>query len=421
MGGRFGKLWRHGDFLKLWSGETVSLFGSHVATLALPLTAVLTLQATPTQMGLLGTARFAPFLLLTLLAGVWVDRRRRRPVLIATNLGRAVLVGLIPLLAWLDLLRIGYLYGIVFLVGVLSVFFDLAYQSYLPSLVEREHLVEANTKLQASASAAEIGGPGLAGILVEWFAAPLALSLDALSFLVSAVSLSFIRKPEPVSGPPARQRHLLDEIQEGLQVTFGNAYLRAIAGEAATYNLFWQVLETIFVLYATRELGVGAGMLGVIIAAGSVGALLGSILAGYAGERLGTGGAILGAMGLACTAPLLIPLVGTASVPGLLLLILSHFLGGIGVAMSNVHVVSLRQTITPDRLLGRMNASYRMVIYGTLPLGALLGGTMGELVGLRPTLLLGALGMFSAPAWVLFSPVPRLRQLATVQVGSSLD
>lgn len=415
---RLGGVWRNPDFLKLWTGETISLIGSHITLLALPLTAVLSLQATPSQMGILGAARFAPFLLMTLLAGVWVDHHRRRTILIAANLGRAVLMGLIPLLAVQGQLRMEYLYGIVFLVGVFTVFFDLAYQSYLPSLVERGQLVEANSKLQASASAAEIGGPGLAGILVELFAAPLAILLDALSFLVSSIALGLIDKPEPAPTLYEHRQGILREIREGIRVTFGNPYLRAISGEAATFNMFWQVIEAVFVLYATRELGMGPGLLGFIIATGSIGALLGSLLAGYVAERLGTGPAIIGAMTLACLAPVFIPLATGSSVTVLLFLILAHLLGGVGVAISNVHVVSLRQTITPDRLLGRMNASYRLVIYGTLPLGALLGGILGETIGLRPTLAFGALGLLSAVLWVLFSPVPRLRQLPALQESS---
>jgi MFS family permease len=415
---RFEGLWRHPDFLKLWTGETISLLGSHITVLALPLTAVLVLQATPFQMGILGAARFAPFLLVTLLAGVWVDRHRRRPILIAANLGRAALMGLIPLLAFLGQLRMEYLYVIVFFVGMLTVFFDLAYQSYLPALVNRRQLVEANSKLQASASAAEVGGPGLAGILVELFAAPLAILLDALSFLVSSIMLVLIHKPEPAPTAHQHQHGILHEIGEGMRVTFGNPYLRAISGEAATYNMFSQVIETVFVLYATRELGIGPGLLGFIIAAGSIGALLGSLLAGYAAQRWGTGPVIIGAMLLACLAPILIPLAAGSFVIILLFPILAYLLGGIGVAISNVHVVSLRQTITPDRLLGRMNASYRLVIFGTLPVGALLGGVLGDSIGLRATLAFGALGLLSAVLWVLFSPVPRLRQLPAVQESS---
>jgi MFS family permease len=402
---------RYPAFFKLWVGETVSLFGSQITTLALPLTAVLTLQATPAQLGVLNAARYAPFLLVTLFAGVWVDRGRRRPVLVGANLGRMVLLLLIPLAAVSGLLRVEYLYVVAFLVGVLTVFFDLAYQSFLPSLVRREHLVWGNSRLQASASTAEIGGPGLGGVLVELVTAPFALLFDALSFLVSAISLALIRAPESTPTPPADRGGLRAEIGEGLRVTFGNRYLRAIAGEAATFNLFEQAILTLFVLYATRELGMGAGVLGLTIATGGVGALVGSLVAGYAASRFGLGAALVGSMTLACVAPLLIPLTGGDLAVAVPLLLLAFLAYGIGLGISSVHAVSLRQAVTPDGLLGRMNASYRFLVYGAIPLGALFGGVLGETIGLRPALVVSVLGLLLALAWVFFSPVPGLRRI----------
>jgi MFS family permease len=287
-----GGLWGHRDFRKLWAGETVSLFGSEVTELALPLVAVLVLEADAGQMGLLAAARFAPFLLITLPAGVWVDRRRRRPVLIGSNLGRALLVGLVPLLSGLGLLRMGHLYAISFAVGTLTVMFDVAYQSYLPSLVDREQLVEGNSKLQASASAARVGGPGLGGLLVQLVGAPRALLLDAASYVISAASLLAIRNQEP--DPPADRdgeprAGLRREIGEGLAVTYRNPVLRSMAGLAATYNLFEGAVLALLVLYATRELGLSAGLIGLVVSAGSLGALAGTALTGRLERRLGVG------------------------------------------------------------------------------------------------------------------------------------
>jgi MFS family permease len=361
-------------------------------------------------MGILNAAGFAPFLLLTLPAGVLVDRQRRRPILIASDIGRAVLLGLIPLLAFLSLLRIEYMIAISFLVGVLTVFFHLAYQSYLPALVERDQLVEGNSKLIASDSVAQIGGPGLAGLLVELVTAPFTILVDALSYAVSAISLGLIRTTEPAPRH-VEGRSVWNEIGEGLRVVFGNSYLRAIAAEAATYNLFWNVLEAVYVLYAVRELGMRPGIIGLIFMVGSVGSLLGAVLADRIARRFGVGSTILGAMALGCIAPILIPLASGQTVGAAALLAAALFFGGIGVAISNVHVVSLRQTITPDRLLGRMNASYRSLVYGAIPLGALVGGFLGEQIGLRPTLLVGALGMSVAWVWVLFSPIRTLRRM----------
>lgn len=416
-----GNLWRNRDFLKLWGGETVSLFGSHITNLALPLAAALTLNASPAQMGVLNALRYLPFLLITLFAGVWVDRHRRRPILVAADIGRALLMGLIPLLALAGVLAMEHLYAIVFAAGALTVFFDLAYGAYLPSLVERANLVGANSRLQASASAAEVGGPGLAGILTQLVSAPFAILLDALSFVVSALSLWLIRKPEDRPARPDERRDLAREIREGLRVTFGNRYLRAIAGEAATYNLFNTAMDTVFVLYATRRLGIGPGMLGLIVATGSAGALVGAALAGPLGRRLGSGPTILLGMIVGCAAPLLIPLVVDASPVGLGMLVAAYFVGGMAVAVTNVHVVSLRQTITPDHLLGRMTASYRTVIYGTLPIGAMIGGYVGSAFGLRAALFVGALGVLSAVLWVIFSPVPGLRDLSSAAAPASGD
>lgn len=409
VGSRRRTLWRNNNFLLFWAGESISLFGSQVTTLALPLTAIGVLNAGAGQLGILNALSFAPFLLLTLLAGVWVDRRRRRPLLIMANLGRALLLGLVPVLAFQELLRIEHLYAIGFAGGMLTVAFDVAYQSYLPSLVDRDALTEANSKLTASASIAEIGGPGLGGVLVELLSAPFALALDALSYLVSALGMLLIRAPEPA--PAAEHGSILGDIGAGLRLTFSNPYLRAMAGEAATYNLFEQAIWTVLVLYATSELGIGPGAIGIILAVASSGALLGALLAAPLARRFGVGRTILGSMMVACSGPLLIPLASGPRAQIVAMLLAALFLDGFGCAVSNVHVVSLRQTVTPDNMLGRMNASYRTLIYGTIPLGALLGGALGEAIGLRPTLLVSAIGLLPALAWVWWSPVRGLRSM----------
>jgi len=263
-------LWREPDFLKLWAGETVSLLGTQVSSLAVPLIAIGLLDVGASQLGLLRTAEFLPFIVLTLLAGTWVDRRRRRPLMVAANLLRAALLLVVPLLAWADRLELWHLYGVVAVMGVGAVVFDLAYLAYLPSLVRREHLVEGNSKLAVSASVAEVGGPGLAGLLVQALTAPVALLVDAVSYLASAVSLLAIRGREPEPAPTGRGglRHLRGEIAEGLRVVLANRYLRAIAGEAFTYNLFVQFAETLFLLYAVRQLGYKPGAVGLILSGG---------------------------------------------------------------------------------------------------------------------------------------------------------
>lgn len=404
-------LWRNRDFLKLWGGETVSLFGSQVTSLAIPLAGALVLGATPAQMGFLSAAGFAPFLLLTLFAGVWIDRRRRRPTMIAANLGRGTLSRSVPLAAGLGLLRIEWLYAVAFLGGGLQVLFELAYQSYVPSLVGRERLVEANSKLQASASAAQAAGPGLAGLLVEVLTAPVALLADALSFLGSALAMALIRVPEPAVTPAARRQGICREIGEGLALIARDPRLRGLAGEATTFNFWHTGLMVLLVLYATRELGIGAGLLGLILTLGGVGALFGAMLAAPLARRLGLGPALTWAYILACGAPLLIPLASGGRSVTVPLLTCAFFIEAIGVSASQIYVISLRQGITPPELLARMNAGYRFFITGFIPVGSLLAGGLSERLGLRPALAICALGVASALLWVAFSPLPQLRQI----------
>jgi MFS family permease len=407
-------VWRNGDFLRLWTSETISLFGTHITALALPLAAVLTLDATAAEVGILNAARFVPFVAVTLFAGVWVDRYRRRPILTQANLGRALLIGLVPLGAYLGYLRMEYLYAVALLVGILTVFFDLAYQAYLPSLVSREELTDANSKLQASASAAEAGGPGLGGVLVHLLTAPYALLVDAVSYLVSALTLSTIRRREPDpdrnSAPPA-----FAAIRAGFAFMLRNRYLRPIAGEAASFNLFEQAILTVFVIYAVRELDLSVAVLGVIVSTGAVGAVLGSLLAAYPARRFGLGPTIVGSMALACTAPLLLPVAGGHGSSPVVLPMLAFFFYGVGLGVSGVHAVTLRQAITPDRIFGRVNASYRFFTYGAIPLGALFGGFLATAAGLRLALLVSAVGLVTSLAWVVFSPVTKLRTMPDQQ------
>ncbi len=242
-------LWRHPNFIKLWAGQTVSLFGSQISLLAIPLTAVLILNATPLQMGILTAAEAVPYLLFGLVAGVWVDRLRRRAILIVADVGRFIVLSLIPLDYLLGILRIELLYLLAFLVGTLSIFFDVAYRSYLPSLIEREQLIEGNSKLELSRSVGEIVGPGLAGVLVQVFAAPIAIMVDSLSFLASALSLLWIRTPEEIPKVEVQRKGLRHEVLEGLRFVFGEPMLRALTGSFATLTLFNSLLEAVFVLY----------------------------------------------------------------------------------------------------------------------------------------------------------------------------
>lgn len=403
-------LWRHRDFLKLWIGETVSVLGSQVTQLALPLAAAVMLHATPVQMGILGAADTAPFLLIALFAGAWVDRMHRRRVMIVADFGRALLLGVVPVAYLAGWLSLELLYAVGFLAGVLTVFFDVAYQSYLPTLVDRSRLVEGNSKLEISRSVAGIAGPSLGGLLVQWLTAPVAMAVDAFSYLVSVAALLSIRRAEAPPERPAAAASIWREVGEGLRVVFGNPLLRAIAGCTATCNLFGAAAGSVLVLYATRDLHFDAVQLGLVLSAGSPGSLLGALLAGPLARRLGIGptivaSAALGGLAMAC-APL-----ATGPFPlKFALLAAGGFLGGFSAVVYNVSQVSLRQTVTPDRLLGRMNATMRFLVWGTLPLGSLLGGALGAAIHLRATLWLAALGSAAAALWVYASPVRALRE-----------
>ena len=398
------------DFKKFWIGETVSMFGSAVTGLALPLTAVLVLKASPAQMGALSAAAYLPFLLVGLMAGVWVDRFRRRPILLSADVSKAILLGSIPVAALWGNLEMSHIILVAFLTGTVGVIDAVARQAFLPSLVSRKDLVEGNSKLEVSSSVAGIAGPSLAGLLVQILTAPLAIAVDAGSFVVSAVFLFFIRTPEPARILPEHRDSVVRQIGEGLRVVLHNAVLRAIVWCGSMHNFFSRMIDALFVLYLTRELQLGPALLGVVVAAGGPGALLGALLSSRISKRFGVGRTIVGMQVLTGISRLLIPLA-VGSVPLVVaLLMLSEFLLGIARPIFNITQVSLRQAITADRLQGRMNASMRFIMWSVTPFGALLGGVLGEIIGLRMTMLFAATGVLAATLWVLFSPVRRLHE-----------
>src|ERR1051326_2615840 len=406
----FTGLWRNTEFVKLWTGQTISEFGTQVSQLAIPLTAALVLNANPAQMGLLGAFEFAPFLLLSLFAGVWVDRMYRRPVLIVADVARALLLGSIPAAAVLGVLRVEQLYVVGLFTGVFTVFFDVAYQSYLPVLVSREHLVEGNSKLEVSRSVAQIAGPGVAGALVQSITAPLAVLVDAVSFVASVVSLLLVRLPEPPPlGSDGARQSMWVELREGLGVVLGSPLLRSIAGCTGTSNLFGNAMQAVYLLYLTRALGLQPAVIGLIFAITGPGALLGAVAAGELAKRFGLGPTIIGSGAIGGLANLLIPFAGGPFLVMVGMLMLPAFVGGIANPVYNINQVSLRQAITPDRVQGRMNASMRFIVWGTIPIGALLGGALGQVFGLWPTIVAMVLADLLSPAWVLFSPVRQLK------------
>jgi MFS family permease len=401
---------KHHDFNKLWFGETVSLFGAKISELAFPLLAISVLEANPFQVGLLGTLRFLPFLLVTLLFGAYLDRRARRPVMIFSNLARGAILLLIPLLYIMGELRIEYLYVSVFLIGLLDVSFDLAYFAYLPSLIKRDQLNEGNSKLQATASIANVGGGGIAGIIIQTFTAPIAIFIDAMSYLVSAISILIIKKKEEPPLIEKSQQSIWKEIREGLSLVFSNPYISKMAGEAGTYNLLSNIISTVFIIYAVEEIKLQPGILGIILASGGAGAFVGSFFAVRITEKLEIGPAIIWGTVVACFAPMILLMVHEASLFGSILLILSYILSGFGVAICNVNIITIRQSVTPDNMLSKVNASYRLIGYGGIPIGSFLGGYFGEVLGLYPALMIGVFGMPLCILWLWFSPMKTLKR-----------
>lgn len=403
-----GTLWRNRDFVRLWCAQTVSAVGSKVSFLALPLTAVVVLQATPLEMGYLSAAGSLPALLFGLLVGVWVDRRKRRGLLIFADLGRGLLLLLIPLAAWLGLLNMSWLYPILFLTSALGLLFGTAYHAYLPLLVRREQLIDANSKLELSRTVAEVTGPSLAGWLIQVATAPLAILVDAVSFMLSGLSLSLIRKAEAAPQRDNETEHLLSEIGAGVRLLLDNATLRALTATTVMISFFNAALEAIYLLYMTRTLGLSAGWIGLIFGTGSLGFLLGAIFPNHFVKRFGLGRTMIAGLILLALADLLLPLAAGPQPLIIALLIAAQICFGFGLTFYNIGHVSLRQSITPEGMLGRLSGTLDFFQAGLIPLGALAGGLLGEWLGVRPTLLLAAVGELLAVVWLMNSPVRTL-------------
>jgi MFS family permease len=408
-----GGLWGHGDFLKLWAGETISMFGSTIDDIAFPLVAILILDASAFEVAAMGTILFLPFILFTLPAGVWVDRLPRRPVLIVGDFGRAALYATIPIAYVADVLTLWQLYVVGFLVGVFQVFFDVAYMSYLPSLVEREQIIEGNSKLQISQSASQISGPGIGGILVQALTAPYAVLVDALSFVASGLFILGIRKPEQSSAAAtgdSEKPSFRSEAKEGLRFVVGNPNLRAQAGCTGTSNFFFSVGFAIYLVFAVRELGLSPGAIGVVFSIGAAGSLVAAFTAMRVSRRFGIGPTTIAVTMLQAPAFLAVALapVGNVAIP---VLVGSQLLLGYTLVTYNIVQVSYRQAICPARLQGRMNSAMRFIVWGTIPLGTLAGGVLATWLGLRETIVIGAIGSGLSFLWILLSPQRHLREM----------
>jgi MFS family permease len=395
--------------MRLWSAQTISQFGSHVTFLAFPLAAIVILDASAFEVAVLGAVEWAPWLLFSLPVGAWVDRVLRRPILVAADVGRALVLVSVPLAYVADVLTIWQLYAVGFATGVLTVFFDVAYQSYLPSLVERNELEEGNSKLEISRSGAQLAGPGVAGALVDLVTAPVAILADAASFVASAGFLARIKREEALEARGVQERRLFAEIVEGLRFVLGDPFLRPSMAYVAIFNFFAQVLSAVFLVYAVRELDLSPTAIGIIFGVANVGFLVGAVLAPRVSARLGVGPTLIASAFVGGLSMFLVPLAPQSNpIP---FLIAQGLIIGFAVVLYNVVAISFVQAITPDRLLGRMNASRRFVVWGVIPLGSLAGGAIASTLGLREALFVGAAGSALAFIPLLLSPLRTVKRV----------
>jgi predicted MFS family arabinose efflux permease len=406
---RSGGLLHHHDFRLLWFGETISKGGSAVTTVALPLVAVVTLSATPFAIGLLEAAAWLPWLLLSLPAGAWVDGWHRRPVMQATNLVSLVLLASVPVAAWLDVLSMTQLLIVAFGTGIAKVFFRPAFQAYLPSIVDAPDLREGNAKLHGSYSVADVAGPGLAGLLAQAFGAVNALLVDAASFLVSTLCLARIRAEEHLPDQRRNNQGLFRRIADGLRYVAHETHLRAITLFAASSNLVLVATQVLLIVFLVRIVGVRPGTVGVLMASMGVGGVLGALATKRISERLGTARGLLVAELVAVPFGLFIPL--TRPGLGLVLFAIGNLVLSAGIVAGNVIASAFRQSYCPRDMMGRVSAVTACLIYGSMPIGAIIGGSLGASVGIRPALWILSVALFPPLLFLLASPIRHEREL----------
>jgi len=408
---RFGGLWRHPDFVRLWSGQTISVFGSLIGQTALPFTAIIYLKARPLEVALITSSSVLAGICVGLFAGVWVDRLRRRPIMIAADLGRAAVLATVPLAAAFGVLRIEQLYAVAFVSGVLTTFFDVAYASYLPTLVRPDELVEGNSKLTGSAAVAEFGGFSAAGWLVQLLTGPGAVLIDAVSFVWSALAVRSIRTPETAPVPPAGRLGVLPEIGEGLRFVAREPVLRAVTASFVALQLAFGMVGAVFLLYTNRELGFSPGVLGMIFGVGGVMSFVGALVAGWAGRRFGVGGSMILGLAIAACGLLVVAGAREASLFAAVLLVGQQLISDGAWTVYEINQMSLRQALAPERLLGRVNAAIRFAGLVAMLIGSLTAGAAADAAGPRVVIVAAACVMLAGAASLLLSPARRVREL----------
>jgi MFS family permease len=420
MRARFGGLWQHPDFVKLWAGQTVSVFGSLITRTALPFTAIIFLDASAWQVALLVSSDTVAGILFALIAGVWVDRLHRRPIMIAADLGRAAIVGSIPLAALFGVLRIEQLYVVAFSAGVLTSFFDVAYQSYLPSIVEPEELIEGNSKLTASASVAEFGAFSASGWLVQLITGPGAIVIDALSFLCSAAFVRAIRTPEPPVAPIEQRQSVRIEIADGLRALAQSPVLLAGAASWVMLSLASGLMGTVFLLFTSRQLGFSPGVLGLIFGVGGITSLGGALVAGWCARRFGVGGAMILGLALGGVGFALMSLARDASLIAAAFLIAQQCVSDPGWTIYEINQVSLRQAVARPAVLGRVNAAVRFAGLLAMLAGSIVAGLIASAADARAVVVCAAVVAFAGAAVVAASPIRTLRHV-TAPVSPTAD
>jgi MFS family permease len=403
------------QFRRFWSGQAVSLFGDQVTMIALPLVAVLALDADAAQMGYLVAAELAPNLLFSLHAGAWVDRRgRRRETMIGTDLARAALVGSIPLAYALDALTFAHLLVVGFLMGTMSVLFHVSYSTLFVSLVPRERYVEGGSVMHGTRAFSYVAGPSVGGLLVQALSAPVTLVVDACSYLVSALFLRRVEAVEPETEEAGR-----GHVAAGVRFILASPIVRAALGATATINFFNYVFFALFILYATRTLEIAAGTLGLVLGAGAVGGIIGSVATAAIGRRIGIGPAFALGCVLFPAPLLLVPLAEGPQPLVLALLFLAEFGSGVGLMVLDISVGAIFAAVIPNRMRSRVAGAYMVVNYGVRPVGALAGGALGSWIGLRETLWIATAGGLLGVLWLLGSPILGLRDLPEAEEGNA--